>query len=322
MSTRSGHQAAFQHSYPFDPSYGFDLPALLARPEPQEVAGFAEFWRARYQQALAVKPLIKRQGQRSAGQYWQEDFALLLGSQQVGGWLLRPKSGVIRRALIVGHGYGGRESPDLDLPVEDALVLFLAHRGLSRSPMIGVSAEPNVHVCHGIDRPETYILGHCVHDLWCAATALLMEFPEVAGHLGYMGISFGGGLGAMALAWDQRFARAALNVPSFGDQRQRLTWPCIGSAHGLQQYQKRSHLTVTLPYYDAAVAAKYITQPMHLALALFDPVVAPPGQFAIHNALRGEKRLYVLEAGHFDYPNMDKQRHELRQQLTEFFSKL
>ena len=46
-----------------------------------------------------------------------------------------------------------------------------------------------------------------------------------ARRLDYMGISFGGGIGALALPWDERFHRAHLNVPSFGHHPLRLTLP-------------------------------------------------------------------------------------------------
>ena len=52
---------------------------------------------------------------------------------QIGGWLLLPKEGKVRRGLVVGHGYGGREQPDFDLPVKNTAVLFPCFRGLSRS---------------------------------------------------------------------------------------------------------------------------------------------------------------------------------------------
>jgi len=36
---------------------------------------------------------------------------------------------------------------------------------------------------------------------------------------------------------------------------------------------------------------------MHLALALFDPVVPPPGQFAIHSPIPGDQQLSILPEG-------------------------
>jgi cephalosporin-C deacetylase len=78
----------------------------------------------------------------------------------------------------------------------------------------------------------------------------------------------------------------------------------------------------TLQYYDAAVAARYLRIPVQVAAALFDPVVAPPGQFAVFNALPGPKDLFVLDAGHADYPRKAEQDHQLREVLRRFFAPL
>jgi cephalosporin-C deacetylase len=59
---------------------------------------------------------------------------------------------------------------------------------------------------------------------------------------------------------------------------------------------------------------------MHVAAALFDPVVVPPGQFAIFNALPGPKELFVLKAGHFEYPESTVEDRKLLSELGGFFS--
>jgi cephalosporin-C deacetylase-like acetyl esterase len=46
----------FAHGFPFDPSYGYSLDALLAVEPPPEPAGFGAFWRTRYDRALEVEP--------------------------------------------------------------------------------------------------------------------------------------------------------------------------------------------------------------------------------------------------------------------------
>ena len=61
---------------------------------------------------------------------------------EIGGWLLRPRKGRIARGLVVGHGYGGRDQPDFDLPVEETAVLFPCFRGLSRSSRTGIPSDP------------------------------------------------------------------------------------------------------------------------------------------------------------------------------------
>jgi hypothetical protein len=148
-------------------------------------------------------------------------------------------------------------------------------------------------------------------------------YPWLQNRIGYMGISFGGGIGALALPWEPRIALGHLNVPTFGHYPLRMGLRSIGSSESVRQFVERnSHTAVTLSEYDAAVAASFIRQPMHLALALFDPVVPPPGQFAIYNAIPGDKRLMVLRAGHFDYPEQTEDEQRLIAELAAFFSPL
>lgn len=239
------------------------------------------------------------------------------------GWVLTPRVGSPRRGFVLGHGYGGIEAPPYDLPRDDGVYLVPCFRGLGRSQRPPISADPNWHVLHDIDSRENYILGGCVDDLWVGVSTLLLLFPELSGHIGYLGISFGGGIGAMAMARDARIARGHLNVPSFGHQPLRLALPSIGSAAAVQRcVGTQSRIGDTLAYYDAAVAARSIRQPMHVAAARFDPAVAPPGQFAVYNAIPGDKRLFVLDAGHFDYPGRARQTQDLLAELWAFFAPL
>lgn len=309
----------------FDAAYGYDLARLLSVGVPPEPADFQNFWQARFAATLSRKAqpqvLASPQGCNQFHVYdlsYQstEDFPL-------GGWLLLPKSGVVKRGVVVGHGYGGREGPDLDLPIADAALLFPCFRGLSRSRRAPISDDPNFHVLHDIDKRDQYILGKCVEDLWLAVSALLELLPELSGHVGYLGISFSGGLGALALPWDARIQRAHLNVPTFGNHPLRMTLPTWGSGKALQDYQKQHcHVLDTLAYYDAAVAARHIRIPMHIAAALADPVVAPPGQFSIYNALSTDKHLFVLDMGHAEYPAQANQRQQLLAELQAFFAVL
>ncbi|MGR8934540.1 MAG: acetylxylan esterase [Gammaproteobacteria bacterium] len=315
----------FPHNFAFDPTYGYTLERLLQVGAPSAPHDFGAFWTDRYRRALTVspQPRLQRWRDHCCG---YEVFDLEYRSTDdfsIGGWLLVPADGPALRGLVVGHGYGGREGPDFDLPVADAALLFLCFRGLSRSRRPPISENPYWHVLHDIDKRDRYILGGCVEDLWLGVSALIELLPETAGHIGYAGISFGGGIGALALPWDSRIRRAHLNVPTFGNQPLRLELPTVGSGEAVRGYQrKHGHVLDTLRYYDAAVAAKYADVPVQIAAALFDPAVAPPGQFAIYNALAGPKSLYVLEAGHFDYPAKARQENELRDILADFFNAL
>lgn len=316
---------SFPHTFPFDPSYGYTLERLLEIPPPEEPEDFAEFWRDRYRRALELRP-EPRLSRREAG---HPDFVIhdlayrSTGGHTIGGWLLTPRHGPVRRGVVVGHGYGGRDGPDFDLPVRDSAFLFPCFRGLSRSRCDGVSDNPAWHVLHDIDKHDRYILGGCVEDLWLAVSVLTELFPETAGHIGYMGISFGGGIGALAFPFDERIRLAHLNVPTFGHAPLRLSLPTLGSGEAVRDFERRhGHVLDTLRYYDAASAARHSRIPAHVAAALFDPVVAPPGQFAVYNALPEPKRLFVLDAGHFDYPRQAVQARGLRAELETFFAPL
>lgn len=309
----------------FDPTYGYTLTGLLQVQAPEQPEGFLEFWQARYRRIIDVPvyyQLIPGQGQ--TGDF--DCFDLFYQSTDdclIGGWLLVPQNKPIKRGIVIGHGYGGRDSPDPDLPVAESVLLFPCFRGLSRSRCVSIPNEPNHHVLHGIDNRDHYILGGCVDDLWLAVSVLLNLFPEVASHVGYLGTSFGGGMGALALPWDNRLRRAYFELPSFGNHPLRLRLPTWGSAAALQSYfHKNNGIISTLSYYDAATAARHIQVPVLIAAALSDPVVAPPGQFSIYNAIPVEKELFILEQGHADYPEKSEQQLALNSALGLFFDDL
>jgi cephalosporin-C deacetylase len=315
----------FQHSFPFDPSYGYTLETLLEVQPPPAPANFLAFWQARYARLLEVqtKPEFRLCKPPSPDMQLYMIRYLSTGGFRIGGWLLKPKYGPLERGVVVGHGYGGRDGPDLNLPFPRAALLFPCFRGLSLSKRPPISSDPNFHVLHDIDKTNQYILGGCVEDLWLAVSTLQNLFPELEGHIGYMGRSFGGGIGALALAVETRVARAHLCVPTFGNQPLRLTLPTQGSGEAVRNYAKRhGDVMQTLQYYDAATAARHIKVPMHIAAALFDPVVAPPGQFSIYNALPTAKTLKTLEAGHFDFPGLQQQETALLEGVRTFFEAL
>ncbi|OQX03917.1 MAG: deacetylase [Thiothrix lacustris] len=317
--------ARFTHGFAFDPGYGYSLDDFLAVGAPLAPADFADFWQARYARALQVqpRPRIEHTGVARDGFEIYDVRYLSTDQWVIEGWLLIPQGQPVTRALIFGHGYGGCDAPDFRLKPAGTALLFPCLRGLSRSQRPPLPPIPAFHVLHDIDKPAQYVIGGCVDDVWLGVSALQVLFPAALGHIGYAGVSFGGGIGALALPWDARMQRAHLNVPTFGHQPLRLQLPTIGSGAAVQRYQQQ-HGTVmdTLQYYDAANAAQSIQQPMHVAAALFDPAVAPPGQFAVYNALPSEKSLFVLEAGHFEYPNRVQQEQALLQELEDFFALL
>src|SRR5262249_38598365 len=154
-----------------------------------------------------------------------------VGGVRIGGWLAVPADGVGDRGFVIGHHYGGRDVPDAELPAPRAAAIFPVLRGLpTMSLMPDVPSESLEHVLLGIESRDDYVLGACVADLWCAATALTELVPTTARRLDYVGMSFGGGVGALALAGDERFTAAQLQIPTFGNHPLRVTLDCVGSA--------------------------------------------------------------------------------------------
>ena len=316
---------AFAHSYPFDPAYGYALDSLLMIAPPEEPADFVEFWTRRRQRMEGLPPRTRlRQSKIKHPDY--EVFNLSFRSvddTKIRGWLTVPKRSAVTRVLIMGHGYGGAIEPSFDSPLPDAACLFPCFRGLGRSKGPPYSDNPFFHVTHDIHQREHYVLGGCVDDLWMAVSAALSLYPAAEGRIGYCGISFSGGIGALALPWEPRVQLAHLNVPTFGHHPVRLPLPTVGSTRALARYvAAHPEVRDNLPYFDAAVAARHIRIPVHVAAALFDPSVAPPAQFAIYNALTAQRTLFVLEAGHFSHPNDTLTATRLREDLSAFFTPL
>jgi cephalosporin-C deacetylase len=311
------------HPFAFDPTYGMTLEQLQRVKPPEAPEGFDEMWRERYVLALAVDPQPLLTPSRTVHRHWQvfDVTYRSTGDFQIGGWLLLPKRGELTRGLVVGHGYGGRDAPNFDLPLENTAVLFPCFRGLSRSAHPSISPDPSFHVLHNIDKPERYIIGGCVEDLWVAVTVLSLLYPRIAGRIGYSGVSFGGGIGGLAIPFDPRIDRGHLSLPTFGHQALRLTLPSVGSAAAVQHYQAvHGNALPALRLHDAAVAASRIRVPMISSVALFDPAVAPPCQFAIANAMPSQfNENFILDAGHFGYRGSASQASRLNQKLRELF---
>ncbi len=315
----------FPHSYSFSPDYGYGLDELLAVGAPGEPSDFAAFWKSRYQNAIRVAP--KPQLTEVSGNHPRWKIARLTyestGGVRIVGWALLPREGEIRRGIVFAHGYGGLDGPDLSMPYENTVIFFPCLRGLSLSRCPPISPDPYWHVLHLINDRDRYIHGGCTEDLWLAVSAMLELFPQLRQRVGLIGISFGGGIAALATPWDERIVRTHLEVPSFGNHPLRLTLPTCGSGAAVTAYEKhKGGALATLAYFDAATAARHITVPVHVAAARFDPYVAPPGQFSIYNALGGDRELFVLDAGHFDYADRASQQQALSEEKRRFFSLL
>lgn len=283
-----------------------DLDALLNVGVPDEAPDFRIFWERTREEASVVPLRIEyRELSGTARNRVYEIEFDALGGVRCGGWITWPRNERPVRGVVCGHGYGGREMHNDELPGPPAVAIYPCARGFNRSRRPDLPDNSTAHVVHGLQSCQTYILRGCVAELWSATSALLELAPEMGGKIDYHGDSFGGGLGALMLPWEPRIRRAALGVPTFGNHPLRVTLQCNGSGEPLRRYVKQYPEAMdVLKYFDAAVAARRIAVPTLFMCALFDPAVPPPGQFAVHNAMPGDKKLHVRQAGHFEWPGL------------------
>ena len=152
------------------------------------------------------------------------------------------------------------------------------------------------------------------------ASVLLDMFPETADNLNYSGGSMGGGMGALLLPWDGRFKAAYLNVPTFGAEI-RFDHQSNGSGEACRQYiLEHPEARKVLAWFDASAAAGYLRIPICAAPAVFDPVVAPVGQFSVVNAIPEKYRtVFVRDVGHFSTTEHDS---KLNEQISAWCEKV
>ncbi|MFW6599851.1 hypothetical protein ACQBAU_11030 [Propionibacteriaceae bacterium Y2011] len=293
----------------FDPTHGYSVADLLTVGAPADPpADFAEFWQGVYAEALAVDPdprlgpwreltADEVGGPVRPGQQVADLLLTSLDGVRLGGWVVRGE-GETTRALVQGHGYGGRSNPG-QAPVNTLSVQPVA-RMLPGSPDGGIDAW--THVLIGIESRHTSSLVGSTADMWAGVTVATMLAPGLP--VGYAGGSFGGGIGALALPHDPRITAAQLTVPSFGNQPLRLRLRCTGSGRALTEYHLQ-HPEVerdVLAYLDSATAATLTTIPVMVIAAAADPAVPPPGQFAVATSMAGPTWLHVVAAGHASWP--------------------
>jgi len=292
---------------------------LLRIQAPPEPTDFADFWQSTYRDVTA-QPLESTQTELESPSSEHRLFEIYfrtLAGVRIGAWLVFPRSRPVHLGAVIGHGYGARTAPEF--PRRSAACLFLNAPGFSLSAAPAIPSTVDQHVLHGIDQRTTYILRHCVASLWSGARVLAKLVPAAADQIVYYGVSFGGGLGALALPWEPRYHRAYLEVPTFGHHPLRLSIPGTGSGEPVRHYAAaHPEVRQVLAYFDAATAARRIRIPVFVAPALVDTVVPAPGQFAVANALPEPNERFVLTAGHADYPAAATERRQLEERLERF----
>lgn len=289
----------------FDASYGLTLSTLRTIAPSPAPDGFAERWQSWREEARRADaaPAVLSTETAHDRRVSVIEHAGIDGTR-LRAWLVEPLDAPARVGVVHGHGYGGRDAIDLARVPDDAAAIFPVARGLpTLNTGVGAPAPQAEHVLAGIESPESYALGLCARDLWLAADALTTLVGSLP--LYYVGESFGGGIGALALPWDDRFIGATLIVPSFGQYDERLAVHCVGSGETVRDHvAAHPEARDVLRWFDASTALGFARVPVRVEAALWDPYVPPPGQFGVANAAP-MLELAVLPAGHAEYPGGD-----------------
>ncbi|MFK4789366.1 acetylxylan esterase [Microbacterium sp. ZW T5_56] len=291
-----------------DGTYGFDEGALRRVAPVPAPEGFAALWRGWNARIRAVAPRFEAGEYASFGTHEAAEIRYTAGDGTVlGAWIARPRDRAPRVVVVHSHGYGGRERPEFARVPDDAAVVFPLARGLGAlNTGVGAPSERDEHVLFGIDDPQSYVLGACVRDLWLTQNIADELWGPLPHYL--VGESFGGGVGALALPWDDRFIGATLVVPSFGQYDERLVAPCHGSGEAVRRYAaEHPEARGVLRLFDASSAATFARVPVRIEAALWDAHVPPPGQFGVAAGFR-DRELMVLPAGHAEYPGLTEVR--------------
>lgn len=290
----------------FDASYGHTLSTLRAIAPIAAPDGFADRWQDWRAQAktMDAAPTVLSTETAHGRRVSVIEHSGVDGTR-LRAWLVEPVTAPARVGVVHGHGYGGRDAIDLARVPDDAAAIFPVARGLpTLNAGIGAPELQAEHVLAGIDDPERYVLGRCARDLWLAADALTTLVGSLP--LYYVGESFGGGIGALALPWDERFIGATLIVPSFGQYDERLAVHCVGSGETVRDHvAAHPEALERLRWFDASTALGFARIPVRVEAALWDPYVPPAGQFGVANAAR-MLELAVLPAGHAEYPGSEE----------------
>ena len=301
---------AIEHNFEFDPANGKTQAELLAIKPGVPPEGFEEFWRAHYAEVTARKIDYTVEAElwspRSDEKIYRVRVRNYDGVEFVM-FVARPENSC--GGLVVGQGYGNPGTPYLSL--YNLTTAFACVRGLGFSQCKDIPWQCSDHVLHGIGDKFTYILYGVIADQWMTASVLLDMFPDTASNLNYTGGSMGGGMGALLLPWDNRFKSAYLNVPTFGAEI-RFDYQSVGSGEACRKYiAEHPEAREVLAWFDASAAACHIKIPVCVAPALFDPCVAPVGQFSVANAVADEyKTLFIRDVGHFPATGRDKKINE------------
>ncbi len=290
-------------------SIPFDKTEMLKIKGDTPIPGFREFWMKQYAAARAWKCAYTVEDElwspEPGTRIYKVRFTSVDGCS-IGMWISRPENSCGGR--LRAHGYGNPATP----PVAEKGGRTIASpcvRGLGLSQCKDIPWQTGEHAKHNFEDPENYVITGGVRDLWIALTIMIDMFPDTAGNIVCGGSSLGGGMGAMAIPWDERIHYGDLSVPTLGG-RILLDYPVKEGSPGESRRQKAFESEAnmrTIDLCNASAAASFIKVPTLITPALCDNVVPPPGQFAVANSIPEEyKFMRIREIGHGQATEADK----------------
>ena len=284
------------------------------------IEGFREFWMKQYDAARAWNGSYHIEDElwspEPACRIYRIRFTSTDGFS-IGIWISRPAESIGGHLMI--HGYGHVPTPPVTAP-RDRTIVHPCLRGLGLSQCRKIPWESGEHAAYGFDDPENYVITGGVRDLWISLSILIDMFPDTAENILCSGISLGGGMGALAIPWDDRIHYGELDIPSLGG-RIALDIPAIP---GTARHTRNSLATASgkgmriIDLCNASSAAGAIRVPTLITPALMDETVPPPEQFAVANSIPEKYRIMrIKDVGHADPTERDM---ALEKELAEIRS--
>jgi cephalosporin-C deacetylase len=286
------------------------------------VEGFKAFWEKQYADARNWKCSYNIESE-----LWSPDpdcriYRLRYTSIDgfsIGAWIVRPA--ISTGGALIAHGYGHPATPPL-VSTPGRTSIMPCVRGLGLSQCKEIPWQLGKHALFGFEDPEKYVITGGVRDLWIALTIMVDMFPDTADNILCTGGSLGGAMGAMCIPWDERIHYGDLNIPTLGG---RILLAHETSPDGPGEARRQKALASEagmriIDFCNASAAAQFIRVPTLITPALSDPVVPPPGQFAVANAIPEAFRIMrIREAGHSPATGADRL---MEQELEEIRQKV
>src|SRR5699024_1467801 len=144
---------------PMDATYGNHLQERLGVPARQAPERCEKVCRELARRARDVDPApeLADYPMAAPGHDVQRVQFTSLGGLRLGGWVALPKGRPARVGVVVSHGYGGREEPELAGIPDDAAGIYPVARGLPSVSLLPQLYRPeHGHGPEGIEAMHTY----------------------------------------------------------------------------------------------------------------------------------------------------------------------